>query len=105
MMPNFICTTCGTQFAETGQPPSACAICQDERQYVKVAGQTGTTLERLRLTNRNSIKFKEAGLLGIGIEPHFGIGQRALFLRSPGGNVLRDCIPLLDEAVVEAIRG
>ena len=52
-MPNFICTTCGTQYAESGQPPAACAICQDERQYVKATGQQWTTLDKLRLTNRN----------------------------------------------------
>ncbi len=59
----------------------------------------------LRLTNRNSIKFKEPGLIGVGIEPHFAIGQRALFLRTPKVNVLWDCLPLLDEAVVEAFKG
>lgn len=103
-MPNFICMTCGTQYAEGDQPPPACVICQDERQYVKKTGQQWTTLEKLRLTNRNSIKFKEPGLIGIGIEPQFAIGQRALFLRMPKANILWDCLPLLDEAVVEAIR-
>jgi hypothetical protein len=103
-MPNFICTTCGTQYAESDQPPAACAICQDERQYVKATGQQWTSLDRLRLTHRNSLKFKEPGLIGVGIEPHFAIGQRALFLRTPKANVLWDCLPLLDEAVVEAIR-
>jgi glyoxylase-like metal-dependent hydrolase (beta-lactamase superfamily II) len=102
-MPNFICTTCGTQYAESDQPPAACAICQDERQYVKATGQQWTTLERLRLTNRNSVKFQEAGLLGIGIDPPFAIGQRALFLRTPQANILWDCVPLLDEAIVEMI--
>src|SRR5215471_3474682 len=104
-MRNFICTTCGTQYAESDQSPAACTICQDERQYVKKIGQQWTTLDRLRLTNRNSIKFKEPGLIGIGIDPPFGIGQRALFLRTPKGNILWDCLPLLDEAVVEAIKG
>ncbi len=103
-MPNFICTTCGTQFAESDQPPNACAICQDERQYVKTTGQNWTTLEKLRLTNRNSIKFKEPGLIGIGVEPHFAIGQRALFLRTRKANILWDCLSLLDEAVVLALR-
>lgn len=103
-MPNFICATCGTQYAETEQPPGACTICQDERQYVKVTGQQWTTLQKLQLTNRNSLKFKEPGLIGIGIEPHFAIGQRALLLRTPQANVLWDCIPLLDEAMIEAIR-
>src|SRR5436309_3961396 len=102
-MPNFICTTCGTQYAESGQPPAACAVCQDERQYVKATGQQWTTLDRLRRTNRNSIRFEEPGLIGIGIDPPFAIGQRALFLRTPRANVLWDGLPLLDEAVVEMV--
>jgi hypothetical protein len=101
-MPNFVCTTCGTQYVESDQTPAACIICQDERQYVKKTGRQWTTLDKLRLTNRNSIKFKELGL--IGIDPQFAIGQRALFLRTPKANVLWDCLPLLDEAVVEAIK-
>jgi glyoxylase-like metal-dependent hydrolase (beta-lactamase superfamily II) len=103
-MPNFICTTCGTQFAETAQPPGVCPICDEPRQYVKKTGQQWTTPERLRSTNRNSIKFKEPGLIGIGIEPQLGIGQRALFLRTANANILWDCLPLLDVAVVEAIQ-
>src|SRR3989442_13226064 len=103
-MPNFICTTCGTQYAECDQPPAVCTICQDERQFVKATGQQWTTLDKLRLTYRNSLKFKEAALIGIGIDPHFAIGQRALFLRTPKANVLWDCLPLLDQAVVEAIK-
>src|SRR3979409_686788 len=102
-MPKFICTTCGTQYAESDQPLAACAICQDERQYAKARGQNWTTLDKLRLTNRNSFKFKEPGLIGVGIDSHFAIGQRALFLRTPKANILWDCLPLLDEAVVEMV--
>jgi hypothetical protein len=101
---NFICATCGTQHAEGDEPPAACAICQDERQYVKATGQQWTTLDKLRKTNRNSIRFEEAGLIGIGIDPHFAIGQRALFLRTSKFNILCDCLSLLDASVVEAIK-
>jgi glyoxylase-like metal-dependent hydrolase (beta-lactamase superfamily II) len=104
-MSHFICTTCGTQYAESEQPPIACAICQDERQYAKATGQNWITLEKLRLTHRNSLKFEESGLISIGIDPPFAIGQRALFLRTPQANVLWDCLPLLDEAVMEALKG
>src|SRR6185437_3291198 len=104
LMPDFICMTCGTQYAAGDQPPTICTICQDERQYVKVTGQQWTTRERLRLTHRNAIRFEEPGLIGIGMEPHFAIGQRALFVRTPRGNILWDCVPLLDEAVVEMIK-
>lgn len=103
-MPHFICTTCGTPYADADEPPAACAICQDERQYVKATGQQWTTLDKLSRTNRNSIKFKEPGRIGIGIDPHFAIGQRALFLHTPQANVLWDCLPLLDEAVVEMVK-
>ena len=103
-MPNFICTTCGAQFAESFQPPSECNICQDERQYVGWNGQQWTTLDALRKTHQTTIKQKESNLIGIGMEPSFAIGQRALLITQPGGNVLWDCIPLLDEATISAIR-
>jgi hypothetical protein len=103
-MANFICTTCGTQYADTPAPPAACPICDDPRQYVKASGQQWTTLERLRKTHRNTLRHEEPGLVSLGIEPHFAIGQRAFFLRSPAGNVLWDCLPLLDEALAEALR-
>lgn len=103
-MPNYICTTCGTQYAESEQPPAACAICEEERQYLKVTGQQWTTHDALPLTNRNAIRLEEAGLIGIGIEPHFAIGQRALLVRTPSGNVLWDCIPLLDPALIEMVK-
>jgi hypothetical protein len=103
-MPNFICTTCGTQYAASEQPPAACPICDDDRQYVKMTGQQWTTPERLRLTHRNSVRFEEPGLTGVGVEPHFAIGQRALLVRTPAGNVLWDCVPLLDPALAEMVR-
>lgn len=103
-MPNFICTTCGTQHAESSQPPGNCVICDDDRQYVKATGQHWTTHDKLRLTNRNSIRFEEASLTGIGVEPTFAIGQRAVLVRTPKGNFLWDCVPLLDAALVEMVK-
>src|SRR4051812_10397926 len=103
-MPNFLCTTCGTQFADTPTPPRLCPICEDPRQYVKPTGQQWTTLDKLRRTHKNTLRAEEPGLIALGVEPHFAIGQRAFFLRSPGGNVLWDCLPLLDEALAEALR-
>ncbi|WP_373651726.1 MBL fold metallo-hydrolase [Schlesneria sp. DSM 10557] len=102
-MPHYICSTCGTQYAETLQPPDSCLICTDERQYVKTSGQRWTTAPELRQSHRTTIKLEEPGLISIGIEPQFGIGQRAFFLRTPHGNVLWDCIPLLDGALVEML--
>jgi hypothetical protein len=46
----------------------------------------------------------EPGVIGIGSQPSFAIGQRAILVRTPGGNVLWDCISLLDAATVTAIK-
>jgi glyoxylase-like metal-dependent hydrolase (beta-lactamase superfamily II)/DNA-directed RNA polymerase subunit RPC12/RpoP len=94
---NFICIQCGTQFSETSEPPSHCPICEDERQFVRHAGQKWTTLKRLAADHHNRLEEEAPRLLGIGTEPEFAIGQRALLLQSPGGNLLWDCISLLDD--------
>ena len=98
-MPFFLCTTCGTQFPESDAAPEACPICQDERQYVPPEGQRWTTLEELRASHRVEIREEEPGLNGIGAEPTFAIGQRALLVQATGGNVLWDCISLLDDEI------
>lgn len=94
---------CGTQFEQTSEPPSRCPICEDERQFVRHGGQQWTTLNELRSTHRNKFEDEAPQLLGIGTEPKFAIGQRALLLQSPGGNLLWDCISLLDDKTVAEV--
>jgi hypothetical protein len=104
----FICVTCGTQFAPLPDPPERCAICEDARQYVNPAGQAWTSAPELALRHRNSFRQYESSVFGIGTVPDFAIGQRALLLRHPNGNILWDCIALLDAAtreIVEALGG
>jgi len=102
-MENFICVQCGTQFAESANPPSSCPICEDERQFVRYGGQAWTTLERLAADHHNRLEDEAPKLLGIGTEPEFAIGQRALLLQSPGGNLLWDCISLLDDETIAEV--
>jgi glyoxylase-like metal-dependent hydrolase (beta-lactamase superfamily II) len=104
-MTNYICLTCGTQFGETGQPPPHCPVCEDERQYVNWKGQLWTSLDQLRDTHSNLIEAESNGLFGVGTEPSFAIGQRALLVQSPGGNLLWDCVTLLDDRTVARITG
>ena len=40
-MPAFICNTCGTQYEPSENPPAACPICDDERQYVPRQARPG----------------------------------------------------------------
>ncbi len=103
-MENFVCVQCGTQFAETATPLPRCPICEDERQFVRHDGQEWTTLGRLAADHRNRFEDEAPQLLGIGTEPEFAIGQRALLLQSPGGNLLWDCITLLDDKTVAEVR-
>ena len=103
-MTHYICVTCGVQFAASEEPPAHCPICEDERQYVGWRGQQWTTLDELRRDHKTVIRPEGPGLVGIGTEPGFAIGQRALLVPTEGGNVLWDCITLIDDNAVAAVK-
>ena len=103
-MENYICVTCGTQFTESETPPEHCPICEDERQYVGHNGQQWTTLESLRTDHNNVFKEEEKNLIGIGTEPKIAIGQRGLLVQMPTGNVLWDCITLIDDDTIAQVK-
>ncbi len=98
-----VCVTCGAVFPDASEPPSACPICEDERQWVPEDGQQWTSLGELSAQHRNELREEDPGLLGIGIEPRFAIGQRALLVETPAGNVLWDMIPLCTESAVAEV--
>lgn len=102
-MSKFICTACGTQYPDSAAPPAQCAICEEERQYVPPTGQGWTTLEALQKSHKNAFQEYGSGLIGLGAG--FAIGQRAIFVRTPGGNVLWDCVATLDAATVTLLKG
>ena len=104
-MDPFICTACGTQYTPSSVAPRQCEICEEERQYVPPRGQTWTTLEALAAGHFNSYRQYEPGVIGIGTQPSFAIGQRALLVCTPSGNVLWDCIAMLDPATITLING
>jgi len=104
-MHNYICVTCGVQHADGGEPPSRCLICEDERQWVRYEGQAWTRLDELRYTHKNVFYTLEPGLTEIVTEPKFGIGQRALLVQTPDGNVLWDCVSLIDDETIKTIEG
>ena len=104
-MPAWICATCGNQSAEAPEPPRHCPICADERQYIGPGGQRWTTLDALRAEGRRSdVRDLEPGLLGIGVQPAFGIGQRALVVATDSGQVLWDPPGFIDGAAIDAVR-
>ncbi|MGH6919881.1 MAG: MBL fold metallo-hydrolase, partial [Geminicoccaceae bacterium] len=99
-----ICVTCGVQLAETNEAPGVCPICTDERQYVGWEGQRWTTLRELQQSHRVVVREEDPNLTGVGIEPPFAIGQRGLLVKSIGGNVLWDCMSLLDDDGLGAVK-
>ncbi|HKS19205.1 MAG TPA: MBL fold metallo-hydrolase [Bradyrhizobium sp.] len=102
-MPCWTCEQCGAQFSDSDRPPASCPICEDERQFVNWKGQAW--ISREDLARRHRLVWRDdLGLLGIGVEPGFAIGQRALLVREPDGCVLWDCVPLVTPEAVEHVR-
>ena len=103
MEKQIICSTCGTYYPISNFP-ECCTICLDERQYIPDTGQSWTRLENLH--NRHSIKIHQLNecLYEMEINPSFAIGQRAMLILSKSGNILWDCIPMLDELAINFIK-
>jgi len=99
----FSCFQCGAQFPEAAAPPRRCPICEDVRQFVGWDGQKWLSREELAATHRVAWR-DDLGIDGIGIEPSFAIGQRALLLRESDGCVMWDCVPLATEAAIAHVR-
>ncbi|KAH0489861.1 hypothetical protein TgHK011_001354 [Trichoderma gracile] len=105
----LICNTCGTQFPTADRSAlKTCHICDDPRQYVPPSGQSFTTLANIRATghrNRFTPYQNDERVIFIHTEPRFAIGQRAILIRTPEGNVLWDCITLLNDETIGRIKG
>lgn len=102
-MPVWTCFQCGAQFDESREPPSACPICEDERQFVTWSGQKWLAREELAEHHR-LVWRDDLGISGIGIEPGFAIGQRALLLREADGCVMWDCVPMITPEAIDHVR-
>jgi hypothetical protein len=102
-MPFWTCEQCGAQFPDNSAPPPSCPICEDERQYVNWNGQVWLAREDLP-KNHRVLWRDDLGIPGLGVEPSFAIGQRALLLREPDGCVMWDCIPLATDEAIAYVR-
>jgi glyoxylase-like metal-dependent hydrolase (beta-lactamase superfamily II) len=104
MQTRYLCKKCGTQYPPREKPPTQCPICSDDRQYIPPEGQQWTTLEELRKHHRNRFEQVEPGVTRIVSEPNFGIGQQAYLIETPAGNILWDCIALIDDDTIAEIQ-
>lgn len=99
-----VCATCGAHLPGDSPPPTLCPICDEPRQYVPGDGQRWVSYDDLASSHTNRIEEVEPDLWGVGVEPTFAIGQRALLVRTPDGNLLWDCVPLLAPSAVARLR-
>ena len=83
--------------------PERCPICEDDRQYVGWQGQRWTDHGKLVAGHKLRLE-EEAGVLGIGLDPGFAINQRALFLPTDAGNILWECVSLVTDEAVAALK-
>ncbi|KAI1736038.1 beta-lactamase-like protein [Xylaria scruposa] len=106
----LVCKTCGTQFPTDDKfKITTCLICDDPRQYVPPSGQSFISLDELRSTGHKNIFTPlpgdpEGRFVGINTQPKVAIGQRAILVQTPEGNVLWDCITLLDDETIREIK-
>ncbi|KAI0473362.1 beta-lactamase-like protein [Xylariaceae sp. FL0804] len=117
----LVCTACGTQVPTASRDEVAtCFICDDPRQFTPPSGQAFTSLDELRAGGRHRNVFTpfplghhpdgngkdedDARFTSIATHPKVAIGQRAVLVRTPRGNVLWDCVTLLDGETVAEIR-
>ncbi|KAI0505642.1 beta-lactamase-like protein [Xylaria bambusicola] len=105
----LVCKTCGTQFpTDDKSKVTTCFICDDPRQYVPPSGQSFTSLSALRSSGKHKNVFTPIAadpehLVAIATSPKVGIGQRAILVRTGQGNVLWDCITLLDDETIARV--
>jgi glyoxylase-like metal-dependent hydrolase (beta-lactamase superfamily II) len=104
MSENNICTACGTEFPTRGKLPEFCRICSDDRQYIPDGGQSWTSFDELSNNYDVATGKIDDRLYSLKMTPLFAIGQRALLATTPEGNILWDCLPLLDTPTIEFIR-
>jgi hypothetical protein len=98
-----LCATCGTQFGAPVVAALRCPICEDDRQYVGRDGPCWTTHAELATRHRLRIE-DDDGLLGIGVDGGFAIGQRALWLSTDAGRILWDCVSLVTDEALDVLR-
>src|SRR4051794_5965322 len=65
--------------------------------------QRWTTMPELARDHANEVREEEPDLIGIGVTPSFGDRATRAAVRTPAGNVLWDCVPLLDEPTRERV--
>ena len=76
----LVCIQCGAQYPTDRQ--DTCKLCEDERGTLRRDGQQWISQAALHEKHKNVLCEEERGVLSIGTEPGFGVGQRALLIQT-----------------------
>ena len=103
-MPIF-CQLCGAHFPAT-ESPEVCPLCEDVRGlgFTPRGGARIGALAELQRSHSLDVREEEPGLVGIGMKPAFSAGQRALVVKTDEGNVMWDCLALINDEGVAAVQ-
>ena len=76
----LVCIQCGAQYPTDRR--DSCKLCEDERGTQRRDGQQWISQAELHEKHKNVLFEEERGVLSIGTEPGFGVGQRALLIQT-----------------------
>jgi hypothetical protein len=81
-------------------------ILQEPRQFVPPEGHSFTSIKRISEKHKNRFETDpiDPRIISIFSEPQFAIGQRAVLIQTAHGNILWDCISLLDQDTIDFIK-
>lgn len=95
------CATCAVEYGESAAGRD-CPICADERQYLPPDGQAWTSVQQLAAAgHRVEILDLRPNLTGLRTD--VGIGQTALLVQTPDGNLLWDPPGFIDDEAIAAV--
>ncbi|AWB92410.1 hydrolase [Aeromicrobium chenweiae] len=101
----WTCAACAIEHADTEVPPTVCVVCSDDRQFVPASGQRWTTQAELAAAGHHGVIGElEEDLFAVDVVPELGIGQRGLFLRTSGGNLLWEPPGFIDDDMISTLR-
>ncbi len=82
-MPNYICVTCGNQYAVAEQPPSHCLICEDERRLSTLKVKPGSQLRCCSANTAMSSGRLNHACSGLGLSQSLPSGNVHCLCRAP----------------------
>ncbi|HWC23370.1 MAG TPA: hydrolase [Flexivirga sp.] len=95
------CATCAVEYDDTAAGRD-CPICADERQYLPKDGQAWTSVKQLAAAGHH-VEVLDLRPNLTGLRTDVGIGQTALLVQTPEGNLLWDPPGYIDDDAIAAV--